>query len=117
MAEYVDKQKARDLFQQKCYNVSDRINSVELGMFVDGIMQVLDEATAADVQPAKQWISVKDRQPQKNGFYLTYYSKQIHVSQWFISANWYNEHGGNVTNNVEYWQPLPKPPKDGDING
>lgn len=51
MAEYVDKQKARDLFQQKCYNVSDRINSVEVGMFVEGIMQVLDEATAADVQP------------------------------------------------------------------
>ena len=53
MAEYVDKQKARDLFQRKCYNVSDRINSVEVGMFVEGIMQVLDEATAADVQPVR----------------------------------------------------------------
>jgi hypothetical protein len=62
-----------------------------------------------------QWISVKDRLPQESGFYLTYYSKQIHVSQWFISANWYNEYGGNVTNNVEYWQPLPEPPKEGDI--
>lgn len=54
MAEYVDKQKARDLFQQKCYNVSDRINSVEVGMFVEGIMQVLDEATAAGVQPVRR---------------------------------------------------------------
>lgn len=77
-------------------------------------IQDISAVEAADVQPAKQWISVKDRQPQENGFYLTYYSKQIHVSQWLISANWYNEHGGNVTNNVEYWQPLPEPPKDGD---
>ena len=69
MAEYVDKQKARDLFQQKCYNVSDRINSVELGMFVEGIMQVLDEATAADVQPVKrgEWKYYKN-----NGIYDTY---------------------------------------------
>lgn len=80
------------------------------------VPEVIADIPAADVQPAKQWISVKDRQPQESGFYLTYYSKQIHVSQWFISANWYNEHGGNVTNNVEYWQPLPEPPKDGDIN-
>jgi hypothetical protein len=89
-----------------------------------GARDALDEAIydirtikAADVQPVNQWISVKDRQPQENGFYLTYYSKQIHVSQWFISANWYNEHGGNVTNNVKYWKPLPELPKDGDTNG
>lgn len=75
-------------------------------------LRIIENMPAADVKPAKQWISVKDRQPQENGFYLTYYSKQIHVSQWFISANWYNEHGGNVTNNVEYWQPLPEPPQD-----
>ena len=64
MAEYVDKQKARDLFQQKCYNVSDRINSVEVGMFVEGIMQVLDEATVADVQLVDRWISVDETLPE-----------------------------------------------------
>jgi hypothetical protein len=80
------------------------------------VPEVIADIPSADVQPVNQWISVKDRQPQENGFYLTYYSKQIHVSQWFISANWYNEHGGNVTNNVKYWKPLPELPKDGDTN-
>ena len=66
---------------------------------------------AADVQPVDRWISYKDKQPQEGGFYLTYYAEHIHVSQWFPSNNWYNEHGGNVTAMVEYWKSLPEPPK------
>lgn len=72
---------------------------------------IIEQITAADVQPVDRWISFKDKQPQEGGFYLTYYAEHIRVSQWFPSKNWYNEHGGNVTNMVEYWQPLPEPPK------
>lgn len=78
-------------------------------------LRIIENMPAADVQLADRWISFKDKQPQEGGFYLTYYAEHIHVSQWFASKNWYNEHGGNVTNMVEYWQPLPEPPKDGDV--
>ena len=77
----------------------------------DGLYSVLDDIQNADVQSVDRWISFKDKQPQEGGFYLTYYAEHIRVSQWFPSKNWYNEHGGNVTNMVEYWQPLPEPPK------
>ncbi|MBP5433638.1 DUF551 domain-containing protein [Ruminococcus sp.] len=77
----------------------------------DGLVSVLDDINAADVQPVDRWIIFKDKQPQEGGFYLTYYAEHIHVSQWFTSKNWYNEHGGNVSSMVEYWQPLPKPPE------
>lgn len=108
MAEYVDKQKARDLFQQKCYNVSDRINSVEVGMFVEGIMQVLDEATAADVQPVDRWISVEDRLPEEIGYYLVVIGNEMLVS---IDIAEYSENRWHKHDKVLYWQPLPDYPE------
>ena len=66
---------------------------------------------ALDILNNSKWISFKEQQPQDGGFYLTYYAEHIHVSQWFPSKNWYNEYGGNVSSIVEYWKPLPEPPK------
>lgn len=68
---------------------------------------------AADELRKRQWISVKDRLPERDGEYL------IHLDDGFIATASYmaNEDGeldwelwadsGEVT----HWQPLPEPPK------
>ena len=57
-----------------------------------------------------KWVSVKNRQPEDYGIYLTYYHEQIHLSK-YIGGFWYNEWGGDITNIVKYWRNLPEPPK------
>lgn len=121
MAEYINKTKFEELMRKKARSNFDLYYADKSKHYHDraiGYNLAADEAhdfPSADVQLADRWISFKDKQPQEGGFYLTYYAEHIHVSQWFASKNWYNEHGGNVTNMVEYWQPLPEPPKDGDV--
>ena len=78
-----------------------------------------------DVQPVK-WISVKDKLPDEGERVLIYAPRtqnQYYVAMFYtlrgeikftmniygISYCWYAE-------DVTYWMPLPKPPKDGNIN-
>ena len=91
-----------------------------------------------DVQPVNQWISVKDRLPDKDGNYLCYLEcgdicqsvfdstiasegEEFPFGEWvgvynsdtlgFTDSYW--EEYDAITN----WMPLPEPPKDGDTNG
>lgn len=66
------------------------------------------------------WIPVTERLPEKDGTFITAYSKGG------VSQNWYMtfHHGGGKwyqnsedTGEVTHWMPLPEPPKDGDNNG
>ena len=72
------------------------------------------ERLAEDIRETckPKWISIKDRLPQTDGFYFTYYFGLRHFSQYFTSGNWYNTAGGSITDKVEYWMPLPEPPKE-----
>lgn len=107
MDKYISKDDVRRLIS-KAFTDKRFATTYDYAILVDEI----DDIPIADLESKDKWISVKDRQPQEGGFYQTYYAEHIHVSQWFPSKNWYNEHGGNVTNMVEYWQPLPELPKE-----
>ena len=58
-----------------------------------------------------EWISVKDRLPEKDGRYLaiTKHYKQPVIAQYTKNEkypwNW-------LMNNVTHWMPLPEPPKE-----
>lgn len=75
-----------------------------------------------------KWISVKDRLPEDEGYYLVrvYYSDIEHCA--FEVYGWYkgsfiywaggmelpvgiNTHGENIPMKVTHWMPLPEPPK------
>ena len=58
-----------------------------------------------------KWTSVDEELPEKYDYYLTYYHGRIHISEWSVEG-WYNEKGLPIDDDVvEYWQPLPEPPK------
>lgn len=77
-------------------------------------------APPTDVQPAPQWISVKDRLPDENQKCLVY--RDIDADLKITTGIWYSErkafdglrHGTRLEDTIA-WMPLPEPPKDGDI--
>ena len=78
---------------------------------------------SADVQPVKQWISVKDRLPEIGKSVLIYYPKwdgdEIQVAKLEDDGMMFDICGEfNIgTGVITHWMPLPEPPKDGDTNG
>jgi hypothetical protein len=61
-----------------------------------------------------EWISVKDRLPEKKGTFLVctkndfYCTKNIAKAR-FCNGEWHGT--GGVWSNVTHWMPLPEPPK------
>ena len=69
-----------------------------------------------------EWISVKDRLPEKNGSYLCYYmrSKIRDKENWEVEQLYWEHnvwllrcYSLTVVNTVTHWTPLPEPPKEG----
>ncbi len=76
------------------------------------------------IRPVNQWISVKDRLPKSEKEVLVWYkytwdagftSYGFGINVWYSNAKQWRD--GCLLKGVEvlYWQPLPEPPKDGDI--
>ena len=51
MPRYIDADALKYKIEQHSYPLSDRINSIENGMFLCGIYQAIDESATADVVP------------------------------------------------------------------
>ena len=117
MAEYISRDKAIELIQPRVKPST---------VYGEGYLQAIEHASdmltlmpAADVQPAPQWISVKERLPEIGRSILIYYPKwdgdEIQVAKLdddmlFDICGEFDVRLGVVT----HWMPLPEPPKDGD---
>ena len=83
----------------------------------------MDATTQTPKDKVMEWISVKDRMPQEEGFYLVYCGDIIgiesdDVSPYLVDSFniysapnkkdevWFSEY-----EDADYWMPLPKPPK------
>ena len=58
-----------------------------------------------------EWISVKDRLPEKDGSYIVHSgaSGKVYTAHfWERNRRW---SGRGINSNVTYWMPLPEPPK------
>ena len=73
-------------------------------------MDFIDAIPAADVQPVNQWISVKERQPDKDDLYLVAVENEICV---YMDIADYSNNQWHKHDEVIYWQPLPELPKEG----
>ncbi len=52
------------------------------------------------------WISVDDRLPHNNGWYLVYFRFLCEIKK-FSNGEWQNQRLGST---ITHWQPLPQPP-------
>jgi hypothetical protein len=78
---------------------------------VNCILQIIHRMPS---QTYNQWISVKDRLPDENGWYLVCKHNRVRVAEWCKDC-WYNESDLPIDDcAITHWQPLPEPPKDGD---
>lgn len=84
----------------------------------DGLVSILDDINAADVQPVVRWISVDESLPENDADCLVWYKCDTAFGKsesWGIAhcsrCDWYTKHldGDNIV--VHYWHPLPEPPK------
>ena len=75
-----------------------------------------------DAQPTVNgwgWISVKDRMPEKSGTYLCFQPTaasicQLNTVRWSEAKGyWMGKEVGSRIEGIEYWMPLPEPPKEG----
>lgn len=132
MAEYISKQRAKDLMgcclasaKANYKAAKDEFTKARFGDYISTIQAMIDvvgAVEAADVHPVK-WISVKHRLPEIGKSVLIYYPKwngdEIQVAKleddemMFDVCGEFNIRVGAVT----HWMSLPEPPKDGDTNG
>lgn len=112
------------------------ISLEEYGKLSDRITELMheNERLRRIVFAAQQWISVKDRLPEDEGYYLVrvYYSDIEHCA--FEVYGWYkgsfiywaggmelpvgiNTHGENIPMKVTHWMPLPELPEVEDVQG
>lgn len=94
------------------------------------VPNVLRNMPSADVQSVK-WISVKDRLPEigrsvlvavninakLNLPFRTDFTPEIRIGWLDDNGKWGLQFDSADRDEILYWQPLPEPPKDGDING
>lgn len=66
-----------------------------------------------EVPTVGEWVSVKDRLPEKNGDYITYDRDGTVWPHFFTaSSKVWEDALGFSTELVTHWMPLPKPPKE-----
>lgn len=82
--------------------------------------------TDTDVQPVNQWISCQDKMPEDNTSVLFVYVSEngiksvhygYHQTIKGLGSSWVKPSGGwqYCDDDVTHWQPIPEPPKDGDV--
>lgn len=64
----IDADALKENISGNSYILSDSINSMNFGMFLDGIEQAIDESPTIDVMP--RWISCNERLPEKEQLVL-----------------------------------------------
>ena len=117
MAEYIEMQDVIKAIQYRvCQGQGNKEHICKRGSCAYcGIMDIMDDIEAlptADLQPVNRWISAEDRLPEECKNVIVIYKGDLFISFRYDYNYWY----GIGRQKIDYWQPLPEPPKDGDAN-
>lgn len=102
-----------------CGDVNKYPNDIILFNVTPRMLEIINAQPTADIQEVVQaeWISVKDRLPEKSMDCLVCYDSGIIATRWFVVAcNCWTRKPYQMV--ITHWMPLPKLPKEmGDNNG
>lgn len=131
MDEYISKQAAVDAGYLSDWYISSVGNEppvwtdAHIDELLNDFIVIPKDTKVADVQPVDRWISVKDRLPESEKEVLVWYkytwddgstSYGFGINVWYSNAKQWRD--GCLLKGVEVlrWQPMPAPPKDGDVD-
>ena len=108
-----------ELAEEYAFNIfKERYESLdyeEKNVYANAVIAFLAAYKAA----APQWISVKDRLPEKEGEYLAFGYSASDAARWIVvmydprDECWYElSSDWDWTDDVTHWQELPEPPKE-----
>lgn len=113
MAEYIEREEAiKNIKEHQCRNCSDI--GICGNCAVLTAIKLFENIPAVDVQPMK-WISMTERLPNENGEYIVLGKGKVWVCEFMILdgvVGWCNS---AMNPFVEYWMPLPEPPKGDEL--
>lgn len=94
---------------QKCfYYKEDRWIGCLLHLHKDAL-ELIEELQAK----IPQWISVKERLPENDDYYLTYTTEHTcEVYRYDGDGEWVTAWDDTANHDITHWMPLPEPPKE-----
>lgn len=109
MAEYIEREKV----YHKLTGVCDGYCHAKMCKFTEYMLEEIEDIPIVDVQPVKQWVKLHDKHPDTEGFYLVcdQYGECEVVEYLPDIKSWFTH---KIKGEIQYWMPLPEPPKDGD---
>lgn len=86
--------------------------------FTDYALNCIADELLANGVIVQEWISVKDRLPEKHGDYLTYDQRYKDIEiYYYMGWDEWDHHRNGITDaeghGFTHWTPLPNPPKEG----
>lgn len=118
MAEYIDKNDLREYISGYIKSCNGKPTYTDIDAMV-GIISLLEQMPAADVQPIRKWISVNDKLPEEGidvVVFCQYYwgkgdiCKEIGISAYYGRGKWSKLHIP-IDAEILYWQPMPDLPE------
>lgn len=118
MDEYISKEavlsKCDDIWNAADTTTQTGVDTINT---IDEITDFIESLPTADVQPVDRWIKADVSLPVYDGMVLVCdKSKNIRLGI-YTDMGWCSQFGNPMMCKITHWQPLPKPPKDGDTNG
>ena len=116
--EYISRDDVLKAMQYRCKTCDNGNGVMCRACDTADAMDIICDTPAADVQPAPQWISVKERLPEIGRSVLIYYPKwdgdEIQVAKLEDDRMMFDICGefDIGTGVVTHWMPLPEPPNE-----